>query len=185
MIGLSFFLYSFGLNGIIAHLIPLMTDRQFDVTLAALAASIMGTLIMFSRAGVGLLLDYFFAPYVAIIFFLLGASGLLILALGGSSPLVFLGAVLVGSGIGAQTNIMSFLIGRHFGLVAYGTIYGYMYSAFIIGASVSPLALGLMFEVRGSYNAMLYISAGIIAVAAAVISRLGPYPNLQADEISP
>ncbi len=184
MIGISFLLYSFGLNGIIAHLIPLMTDRQFDVTSAALAASIMGTLIMFSRAGVGLLLDYFFAPHVAMIFFLLGASGLLFLALGESSILVFLGAVLVGSGIGAQTNIMSFLIGRHFGLVAYGTIYGYMYSAFIIGASVSPLALGLMFEMRGSYNAMLYINVGVIAFAAAVILRLGPYPNLQTDSAS-
>jgi hypothetical protein len=91
------------------------------------------------RPFVGLLLDRVFAPQVATAFFLAPVAGLPLLASGsGLSPAI--GAALLGLALGAEIDLIAFLTTRYLGQRAFGEIYGYLFMAFILGASVGGLS---------------------------------------------
>ena len=71
-----FFLQSAALNGCVAHLTPLLSDRGLTAVQAATAASVMGGFTMAGRLVTGWMLDRFFAPRVVALFFALATAGL-------------------------------------------------------------------------------------------------------------
>src|SRR5580692_11358771 len=71
----GFFLFSVSVNGSVAHLIPILTDRGIGSGTAALAASVLGVLTLCGRLLTGVLLDRFFGARVAGIFFGIAAVG--------------------------------------------------------------------------------------------------------------
>ena len=62
----------------------------------------------------------------------------------------FIAAFLVGLGMGAEGDIIAYLISRYFGLRAFGEIYGYAFSAFTLGGVLVHClwAKALMQQVR-------------------------------------
>src|SRR5271165_3927697 len=56
--------HAYLINGVIAHLIPLLTDRGLSNSNAALAASMLGLLTLIGRLLTGALLDRFQGSYV-------------------------------------------------------------------------------------------------------------------------
>lgn len=71
MLSLAFLCVAFVLHGILVHIVPLMRDKGLDPDMAALVASAMGATVCFSRILSGYLIDHFFAPGVALVFFAL------------------------------------------------------------------------------------------------------------------
>jgi MFS family permease len=174
-IGLAVFLVAISVNGTISHVVPILTDRGIPTHLAALALSISGLALIGGRIVSGFLLDRLFAPYVAASFFLVPLVGISLLASnwGGMIPLV--AAMCLGLGVGAEIDIMAFLIGRYFGLRNFGEIYGYMVGLFVFGSGLGPLVMGICFDKTGSYKLAFGVSIVALAVASFLISRLGPY----------
>ncbi len=174
-IGIAVFLVALSVNGTIAHLFPILTDRGMAKHLAALALSISGLSLIGGRILSGYLLDRLFAPYVAASFFLVPLLGIVLLASkwAGVTPLI--GAACLGLSIGAEIDIMAFLVGRYFGLRTFGEIYGYLVGLFIFGSGLGPLLMGICFDRTGSYDFAFKVSAVALAVASILISRLGPY----------
>lgn len=177
MLAATFVGLSFLLNGIVAHLVPMLTDRGMAASTAALAASTLGVTVLFSRIAIGYLVDRLFAPHVAVFFFSLSALGVAILALGSAGPLAFVAAMLVGLSLGAELDFVAFLTGRYFGLRAFGTNYGILLAGIVLGAGTAPLAFAVGFERAGNYTAVLMLSFAINTVAVIITSRLGPYPD--------
>jgi len=64
-----FFVMSFVLNGLLTHIVPMLTDRNVPASTAALTAATAGGAVFISRIVVGFLIDRFFAPHVAIVAF--------------------------------------------------------------------------------------------------------------------
>ncbi len=81
---LVFAMLAFCLYGVFPHLVPMLTDRGMSGAHAALVAATLGFSMVGARAGVGYLLDRYFAPYVAVPCFILSALGLGLLATGAS-----------------------------------------------------------------------------------------------------
>jgi predicted MFS family arabinose efflux permease len=94
----GFFLFSLSVNGCVAHLIPILTDRGIASNSAALAASTLGVLTLCGRLLTGLLLDRFLGSRVAGIFFAIAAVGVAILSQAHEIATAFLGAALIGWG---------------------------------------------------------------------------------------
>jgi MFS family permease len=153
----------------------LLTDRGLSAQSAALTASLAGGAALIGRIGIGYLLDRFFAPYVAMWFFCGFALGIFLLWSGTVGGLVFVAVVLVGLGLGAELDVMPYVVSRYFGLRAFGEIYSYTFAVFTLGGVVGPVLMGAGFDATGSYN--LVLAAFIIAAltAAGLMSRLGPY----------
>jgi hypothetical protein len=75
----------------------------------------------------------------------------------------------------SEADIVGSLVSRYFGLRHYGEIYGYIFAIFTIGSGLRPYLMGLSFDKTHSYSVALGAFCGILMVASATISRLGPY----------
>ncbi|MCC7411474.1 MAG: MFS transporter [Gammaproteobacteria bacterium] len=171
----AFFAVSFSLYGLLAHLVPMLTDRGMPTGHAVLAASTLGVSIIASRIIIGYLIDRCFAPYVALACFVGSAAGLALLGAGAAGALAFFAAVLIGLSIGAEIDLLAFLTSRYFGLRAFGEIYGLQFAAFLLGTALGPLAYGAGFDVAGSYEPVLGAAAGLMLAAAGIMACLPPY----------
>ena len=177
----AFFLISVSFHGYIVHLVPLLTDRGTSAQSAALVVSLGATGAVLGRVVGGYLLDHFFAPYIAIGFFCGFALGIFLLWSGASGGLVFAAAVLVGLGLGAEFDVMAYMVSRYFGLRAFGEIYSYAFAAFTLGAVIGPLLMGVSFDSTGSYGPALAGFVVATLIAAGLMTQLGPYRVWEAD----
>ncbi|MGE0826351.1 MAG: MFS transporter [Candidatus Binatia bacterium] len=171
----AFFLMSASAHGCLIHLVSLLTDRGISPQLAALATSLFGGALLLGRVGAGYLLDRFFATRVAICFFCGATVGLALLWSGVSGVVAFIAAFFVGLGMGAEGDIIAYLVSRYFGLRSFGEIYGYTFGAFTLGGVVGPLLMGKGFDATGSYDFGLAVFVFASLVAASLMTRLGPY----------
>lgn len=171
----AFFLVATTTNGCVVHLAPLLTDRGVSAESAAFATSLFGGALLLGRVWAGHLLDRFFAPYVAMGFFLAPALGLVLLWGGATGSGAFVAAFLVGMGLGAEVDMIAYFVGRYFGLLAFGEIYGYLFAAFAIGGGLGPFLMGSGFDATGSYSLVLGTFAVMTLIASGLMPQLGPY----------
>ena len=168
-----FCLLSFGLYGVLSHLVPMLSDRGMSTGNAALVMSTLGISIVAARVIIGFIIDRFFAPFVAAICFLLSAIGVSLLAAGAIDAPAFLAAVFIGFSMGAEMDMLAFLTGRYFGVKNFGRVYGILFTSFLIGTSVGPVTYGLAYESMGSYIGVLILSI-VLLLASAVTTALLP-----------
>ena len=176
ILAFAFFAVAAAANGAIAHVIPLLTDRGVSPQLATYALSTAGLALILGRLFAGYLLDRVFAPYVALVFFLLPLLGILILYSTTSTTVAALATVLIGMGLGAEVDLIAFLISRYLGMRFFGEIYGFLFALFMLANGLGPFLMGLTFDRAGSYNPCLIGFAIGLVCASAIILRLGPYP---------
>lgn len=164
---------SLGVGGLVVHFVPMFTDLGADVVRAAQIASILGLSSVVGRIGVGMLLDRMPAPYVAFGTLIIAAVGVLMLFQFGLqfAPLA---VALVGLAAGAEVDLIAYLCARQFGTRAYGSIYGWQYSVFVMGYGFSPFFVGLARDHFGNYDLALLASAGAVALAGFAAPLLGP-----------
>jgi MFS family permease len=171
----AFFLVGASVQGCVVHMVAMLTDRGISVQSAALGSSLVGGALLMGRVGTGYLLDRFFAPRLAAIFFGGAALGIGLLWMSHATAMAFVGAFLVGLGLGAELDIVAYLVGRYFGLRSFGEIYGSAIGAFLLAGALGPLVMGAGFDLTGSYNAPLAALFVASLVATLLMSRLGPY----------
>lgn len=183
MLVCAFFFVSASVQGCLIHLVPMLTDRGMSTGTAAFAASLLGGAVLLGRAGAGYLLDRYHAPRVTVFMFVGAALGLLIFMSGVGGGLNLVAASLVGLGLGAETDILPYLVSRYFGLGAFGEIYGYMFTIFPLGGAVGPLLMGAGFDKTGSYFPVLLVFLAMTLIASLIMMRLGQrgYGNLRRD----
>jgi len=177
---LLFFIFlfiSFNLHGLLLHLPPMMTDKGFDSSTAAKIASCLGLTVLVSRIFIGYLLDIYFAPRVALLFFALSTIGFAIFSISAVLPLMFFAAFLVGLSLGAEIDILAYVIGKYFGLRSFGEIYGLLFVGILIGSALGPYAFGFGFERTGSYSSILIIVIIMNLAAIFLTKKLSPYPE--------
>ncbi|ABK06934.1 MULTISPECIES: MFS transporter [Burkholderia cepacia complex] len=174
-LSLAFFVVAAATNGAIAHLVPLLGGRGIAPAVATSALAGAGLALTLGRLFAGWLLDRFFAPYVAIFFFLLPLAGLVLLIAGSGLGMSIAAVVLIGLGLGAEVDLIAFLLSRYFGMRSFGEIYGYLFTLFMLGNGLGPWVMGVSFDATGSYTLCLAVMCGALAVAALLVSRLGAY----------
>ena len=157
----------------VIHLVSMLTDRGVSAEKAALASSALGAAFILGRIVAGYLVDRLFGPYVCIAFFIGMASGLALLWAGGSAA--FLGASLVGLGMGGEGDLMPYIASRYFGLRFFGEIYGSVFAIFTLTGAGAPLLMAIGFDRWGSYRVPLgfFLLATLISII--LMTRLGPY----------
>jgi hypothetical protein len=86
-----------------------------------------------------------------------------------------LSAILLGFLLGAEFDVLAFLIKRYFGSVAYGRLYGVTFGVLYLGSGLGIAGLAWSRQIFGSYDTGLYIAAGILASCALLVSFLPRY----------
>jgi MFS family permease len=175
LLAISFFIVSGTCGGTIAHVVPLLTDCGVSPHTATGVLTTAGIALIGGRLLAGYLLDRIFAPYVAVAFFLAPLIGIAMLWLASQTVLAATGTVLVGIGLGAEVDLIAFLLSRYLGMRSFGEIYGYLFAIFMLGAGMGPFLMGVSFDQTGSYKLILLCFGFALALACILILRLGPY----------
>jgi MFS family permease len=149
-------LFTFTALGIIVHFVPILTDRGADPLAAAGIASLVGIFSIFGRLGTGLLLDRFPAHWVGATVFLL--------------PI--LACALLFFTVGAEVDVIAYLVSRHFGLKNFGVFSGAMIGALALGVAFGPLGAGAAFDRYGSYAQFLMLTMVFMAVSSIALATL-------------
>jgi MFS family permease len=171
----AFFFAAATINGSIVHIVPLLTDRGFPAGMATAALSAAGIALIGGRIAAGYCVDRIFAPLIVLVFLLCPMAGIAILASGVSGAGPVAGTVLLGLGIGAEIDLMSFVISRYFGIRFFGAVHGFMFAFVLIGNAVGATALGWSFQLAHSYTPGFVLFEILLAIACLLMMTLGPY----------
>jgi MFS family permease len=175
LLATGFALIAVSVHGCVIHLVPLLTDRGITPEKAALASSVLGIALLFARVASGYLMDRFYAPYVAVFFFSCVTGGIVLLWSGLGGAVVYLAALFVGMGMGAEVDIIAYLTSRYFGLHSFGEIYGYLFAVFTMAGAVGPILMAQGFDRTHSYQAPLIFFFFATVIGVILMTRLGPY----------
>lgn len=172
---IAFFFAGVTINGALVHVVPLLTDRGIPVGAAVSAVSAAGLALIAGRIIAGYVMDRVFAPYVALVFLGGPILGLAILGLNPEFVGPVVGTILLGLGIGAEIDLMSFLVTRYFGIRAFGALHGLMFAIFVVGNAAGAAALGWSFQLLKSYGPAFVVFEIFLVVACILFMRLRPY----------
>jgi MFS family permease len=162
------------LNGSAAHAMPLLTAHGVAPGKAASMLVALGLSSLLGRLLTGYLLDRMFAPRVAALVCALALLGLALLV-GGDGTAALAAIVCLGFSLGAEVDVMSYLVSRYFGLRHFGALIGCMLGIFSLAAAVGAPLAGLAHDMTGSYTpALIGFGAGLL-LAIIFVLRLGPY----------
>lgn len=175
---IAFLFITAALNAVAAHLVPLLLSIGEKHSEAVLAISVLGMTMTIGRLLTGYIIDKIFAPHVAAFLFLGSMTGIFILVSGIDGTVPIIAAIsLIGFCLGAELDLLAYLLSRYFGLQAFGTIYGLGLSVFLGGASVGPYLMGASFDATGSYETALHLCGASILVGIGLMLLLRPFPR--------
>lgn len=169
----AFFLVSGAATGLIANLVPLLTDGGMSAADAAGYASLLGAFVVVGRLSAGWLLDRLWAPIVALLVLAPTAISCLLLQAGAMPALA---VAMIGLAGGAEFDLIAYLCVKYFGMRHYGKIYAWQWASFTAAAGIGPLAFGRIFDASGSYAAALTVSAAAMLAGPLLLFTLGRYP---------
>lgn len=168
---LAFGMMALAFAGLLTHFVPMLREAGLDARTAGTIAGLIGASVIVSRIVVGWLADRLEAPRIAAACCALCALGCLALAWQGAA-LAWLGAIALGTAMGAEADLIGYLTARYFGMANYGRLYAVQYASFMLMGGVSPLWVGALADATGGYAAPLVVTAAGLAIAIVLFLRL-------------
>ncbi|MYL98878.1 MFS transporter [Novosphingobium sp. FGD1] len=166
-------LFTFTIIALVVHFTAILGDAGASPMAAAGIASFIGWFSLAGRLGTGMLLDRLPASLVGAAVFMLPVLGCLALLLGGGSFAAMASAsALIGLTLGAEIDVVVYLLTRHFGLRNFGGLYGGLLAALSIGTAIGPLAAAQVYDRTGSYSGFLWLALGSMAASSVAIGTL-------------
>ncbi|MHC3820312.1 MFS transporter [Streptomyces sp. DT9] len=162
-------------SSITVYQIPLLLDAGVPESIANLVPVALGLALIVARVATGWLLDRFSASVVMSFNLAGGLVSVLLFAAGPNVVTGLIAAALAGLLIGSEFDVLSYLVPRHFGRMAYGKIYGIAFSAFQIGGAIASSAVSASRDSYGSYTPAMLTLAVVCVICAGFFMCLGPY----------
>jgi MFS family permease len=135
--------------------------------------TLFGFGLLFARVAVGFIIDHIFAPRVMTIVSIGGAIACVLYATYPNAA--YVSALLIGFLLGAEFDVLAFLIKRYYGSLAYGRIYGVIFAVFYLGSGLGITGLAWFRQAYGNYNNGLFVAAGILVASALLMMSLPAY----------
>jgi len=94
---------------------------------------------------------------------------------GTAGTLALIAGFFIGVGMGAEVDIIAFLMARYFGLRSLGTSFAYGFASYGLAGALGVYLMGAGFDRMHSYSFPLGGFFMIMVLAVALLSQLGPY----------
>jgi MFS family permease len=161
MLAISLALFSMLSTGLFFHLVSIFENRSLNPSVAAsvfLPVAFAAALTQFTA---GFLTDRISLRYLLAVGLLLQATALLSAQVLQGTVTAFLFGIVLGAtnGISRATGAVAWP--KFFGRKHLGSIYGFTTAVAIIGAALGPLPFGIAYDILGTYQPVLLISAGV------------------------
>jgi MFS family permease len=167
--------------GLLGSMVSLLADRGAPGGRVAKIPSSARIGSWLGRFVVGYTLDKAFAPYLTAAVLGLVLCGVCLVAGGGTGPWIVAGAVLLGLGMGSESDIVAYLTSRYFRFESYSKVLGAMWVAWAWGGGIGNFIASALFRATHTYDTALALFGVALIISAVVVCRLGPYvyPTLQ------
>jgi MFS family permease len=177
---------SLGTSTLFLTMVPILTSKGLTLESAAWIAGLMGVGSVTGRVISGAMLDRLDAKTVAALANALPIPAELILIYGGNSTILSLIACLMlGLAMGAAVNCYAYLSSRHFGMRAFGTLFGTITGALVLFHGIAPVIGNHMYDVTKSYVPALWMAIPCAAVTSLCMALLGRYPDFSPSTSQP
>jgi MFS family permease len=174
ILNVAFFMLGLTATSLVSQQVPLLTEAGWTPTDArAIVTTIFGFALLVARVTVGFVMDHVFAPRVMQTVAIGGAIACILYAVYPDAAI--LSAILLGFLLGAEFDVLAFLIKRYYGNVAYGKAYGVIFGVFYLGSGLGITALAWIRQISGTYDTGLFIAAAILVTSAILLIFLPRY----------
>lgn len=164
-----FALLSIVLGGTAVQFPVILRKAGADAQTAASIMSVIGLFMFLGRAGLGLVLDRWFAPHVTIGITVVSLFAFALLLGGSGASMMIAAAACLGFGLGSEYAIAAYITSRAFGFGSFGAIYGLVSLATGVGLAAGPAAIGAALVtgiseklIFGSSVVLLLLSIGLL-----------------------
>ena len=173
----TFFVCGATSNGLIGtHLIPYAVDCGIPDGFAAGALALMGTMNFIGTIGSGYLTDRYDPRKLLAIYYGFRGLSLFLLPFVQNQVGLTLFAILFGLDYIATVPPTTMLVANTFGRRNVGTVFGWVFCAHQIGASLAAWLGGVARDTFGSYGLAFLVAGGIAIAAAALALRINRAP---------
>lgn len=165
------------ISGLIANLVPALSDKGLSQTTAAALAGAVGMTMIPGRILAGVVIDRVWAPIVGLIVLTLPGLACLMFVFTTDLNLLFLSCALLGLAAGAELDLLAFMTAKYFGLKHYSKIYAIIYAGLATGSATAPMLFSSLRDFSGDYELSFFAAGGLFFVAALLLPALGRYPS--------
>ncbi len=158
--------------GLTVHLVAWQTGRGVSPESATLVLSALFMAGMVGALISGLVADRTRNIHVLQIFFVLPIAGLILMQASTATLVLLAGGACIGMAMGATTGLAPYLATRYFGLKASAEIFGIILGLTMISLGVSPLLIGIGFDLTGSYTLPLTLAGAAIGISTICVGLL-------------
>jgi MFS family permease len=173
----AFFLLGLVNNALINQQVPMLIDAGMTPQKAAFVQSMFGVFLLVGRIGAGILLDHFSARWLMGFASIGAAIACLIYSTGVTGNMVYVSAGLIGLVVGAEFDVLGYVIKRYFGMAVFGKTYGVIFSVFQLGGAIGGISFALSHDMFGSYQIGLYVAATVLFLVSVAFAQLPKYPG--------
>lgn len=149
---LAFTFWTLGQMVVLVHGIPFFISKGIP---PQTAGSLLGTVALMGIGGklfFGFLSDRIPLRYLITLCFLIQVLALGLFIMVNSEAFGWIAVVTYGLSMGGIVAMMPLVVGRNFGLLAFGTIFGASQLVTTIAGSLSPVVAGMVFDATKSYT---------------------------------
>jgi cyanate permease len=148
----AFTLSAVSVSALLVHLVPYLSESGYSRDFAALVYGLIGAVSLPGRLILTPLGDRYSPTLITAGMFLTQGLGVLALLGARSSPFVWVFLLLFAAGYGAVTPARAALVAEFYGAAHYGTISGALTLAVILLSAASPVTVGWLRDMLGSYD---------------------------------
>ena len=88
-----------------------------------------------------------------------------------------LAMIIIGYSNGTKLQICVYLTSIYAGMLNYGKIFGVMASVIAVAGGIGPLVGGMIYDLSGEYDLLIFAGIPTSVIAGLLLLRLGPYPG--------
>jgi MFS family permease len=173
VLNIAFFMLGLTATSLVSQQVPLLQEAGWTRPQAVQLQTLFGFGLLFARIAVGFVIDHIFAPRVMMAVSIGGAIACVLYATYPNAA--YVSALLIGFLLGAEFDVLAFLIKRYYGNAAYGRIYGVIFGVFYLGSGFGITGLAWCQQTFGNYNTGLFIAAGVLVSSALLLALLPAY----------
>jgi predicted MFS family arabinose efflux permease len=164
--------------GIVVNIIPMVHEGGLSLEHAAWVAGVVGASAVAGKLVCGAIANRVGGQYIMAALLALPIVTALILMEPGMTMLsASIAIAFLGFSSGGQLEMLVYLVARHFGLRAFGTIFGVIGGVLSLAVGVGPIIAGKVYDLTHSYYVMLVADIPLSLIGVGLMMLLGNYPD--------
>jgi MFS family permease len=167
------------------NLIPILATHGFTREGGAGIAALVGVSSIIGRLVTGHFIDRYDPRLIGGFATALPVVSFLLLLVANTTPIAVTAILLLGLSLGAEVDIIAYMVGRYFGTRIFGTIMGMIFAFLTLATGLVPLYAGWIYDQTGSYSIYLLTCIPMALLSSALLFLMGKPPVFDVQVVAP